>query len=148
MEQPAVLARLSIADLAAASITAVMLVRPFTAPPVVEAKLVATLNASSGSAAFVAAFDPGRKQTILVPASMIGPETRVPELWLVPAGGKAISLGVIDPSRAQSMIMPDQLAALTQADAAMVITLEPVGGAPGGVATGPVIARGTFPRIF
>lgn len=111
------------------------------------AKLVATISPNIGPAAFVAAYDPGRRQMLLVPSSLVTNEKRVPELWIVPKGLKPISLGVIDPSHPQAITIPEQLAPHARTGSALVITLEPQGGAPGGVATGAVIAQGIFSPI-
>lgn len=65
------------------------------------------------------------------------PEDRALELWRIPPGGTAISLGLVDPERPN--LLSD--AALRPGDT-LAITVEPPGGAPGGVATGPVILSG------
>lgn len=65
------------------------------------------------------------------------PENRSLELWRIPPGGTAVSLGLVDPERPN--LLSD--AALRPGDT-LAITVEPPGGAPGGVATGPVILSG------
>lgn len=63
------------------------------------------------------------------------------ELWMLPADGDAPrSLGVLPVSGGQSQSrIPAGLAALLKANAGLAISIEPVGGSPTGVPTGPVI---------
>lgn len=69
------------------------------------------------------------------------PADRSLELWLVPAGGEGIrSLGVVDPKGYARELAPGDVAEL--ATGALAISLEPIGGSPTGVATGPVIYVG------
>lgn len=55
------------------------------------------------------------------------------ELWVIPAGQKAISLGLLRDGDLRVAL--DALPAGTT----LAVTLEPEGGAPGGVATGPIL---------
>ncbi|MEQ8356644.1 MAG: anti-sigma factor [Kiloniellaceae bacterium] len=65
------------------------------------------------------------------------PADRSLELWRIPPGGAAQSLGLVDPGRSVSLIN----AALEPGDT-LAVTVEPPGGAPGGVATGPIVLSG------
>ncbi|HSO99831.1 MAG TPA: anti-sigma factor, partial [Thioalkalivibrio sp.] len=56
--------------------------------------------------------------------------------------GLARSLGVFDENASQSAKIPEDFIGLLSTDAILAITLEPPGGAPGGKATGPVVAKG------
>jgi anti-sigma-K factor RskA len=58
------------------------------------------------------------------------------QLWIIPQGGSAQSLGLMQ----DSLSLPAPPAAAY----ALAITDEPQGGAPGGVASGPVLAQGQF----
>ena len=64
------------------------------------------------------------------------------ELWLLPQGAKPASLGILDPAGGTERPLPPELAAQLRPGAALAITLEPDGGAPGGVPSGPVTYRG------
>lgn len=110
-------------------------------------RLVATLQADEGRTAFVATYDPLRNQIITVPARLIRKKERVPELWLVTKDERAVSLGVIASESAQVVVVPPDLVDDTSEGTALVITLEPPGGAPGGVATGSAIAQGELAPI-
>ncbi len=112
-------------------------------------RLVAALEAvkAEDGASFVATYDPLRKQLIIVPATLVRDTQRVPELWLVTKDERVISLGVVDSRQAQVVVIPPDLIKETNSEAGLVITLEPPGGAPGGVATGPAIAKGELSPI-
>lgn len=62
------------------------------------------------------------------------------ELWLIQGDGAPISLGVMPHEGQAAMPIPDELRTLV-AHATLAITDEPAGGAPGGVATGAVVAQ-------
>ena len=93
-----------------------------------------------------ASYDQNTGELTLTPVSM---ETGklYPELWVIPAGGTATSLGIVRgdaPSRI--FVNPKHRAVMTRG-ATLAITPEPFGGAPGGKATGPVLASGTITTI-
>lgn len=68
------------------------------------------------------------------------------ELWLIQGDRAPISLGVMPHAGQAAMPIPAELRTLV-ANATLAITDEPAGGAPGGVATGPVIAQAEMRRI-
>jgi anti-sigma-K factor RskA len=127
------------AALAAASIGALTFIEisPALRPP-----LMATLGASNGQPAFVAAVDAGGTSLVVVPAVLLTADQRALELWLIPAGDKPHSLGLIEPARPVRLDVPRDLAARIGADAALAVSMEPPGGSPTGQPTGPVIASG------
>jgi anti-sigma-K factor RskA len=110
-------------------------------------RLVAALARAEGGASFVATYDPDRKQIVIVPAIVAKDPMRVPELWLVTRDKRVISLGVVDAEQPRAVVIPPHLIEQTSPGASLVITLEPPGGAPGGVATGPAIAKGDLSPI-
>jgi anti-sigma-K factor RskA len=65
-----------------------------------------------------------------------------PELWIIPADGKARSLGMINGDRPTQMDVSPDMRPYMNEGALLAITPEPAQGAPGGVATGPVLASG------
>ena len=146
----------SVAALAAAAALAVFVMRQssevlpapvptpivVTPPPLAPVPVV-TLAADDGSAAYLASVDieQARVRVMPVPAAPDA-QGRVPELWLIPAGEKPRSLGVIDTSQAREIDVPDDLERALVAGSVLAITLEPPGGAPGGIPSGPVVAKG------
>jgi anti-sigma-K factor RskA len=114
------------------------------APP--KAALVAGLD-GGGQHHFVATIDIARGSIAVVPTSFGADATRVPELWLIPADGKPRPLGLLRADRAVSIAIPPQLIAQTVSNAVLAVSLEPPGGSPTGLPTGPVIASGKLTSL-
>jgi anti-sigma-K factor RskA len=70
------------------------------------------------------------------------------ELWALPAGGgKPVSLGLIGTHETQTMMLPAQLAQMIGAAQGLAMSVEPKGGSPTGLPTGPVLYQGPCTRI-
>jgi anti-sigma-K factor RskA len=69
------------------------------------------------------------------------------ELWVVPDQGSPRSLGVVEPGAIRKAQLDAALAAQLADGAQLVLTREPLGGAPKGGKAGPVVAEGTFTAI-
>jgi anti-sigma-K factor RskA len=132
------------AALAAASIGALTFIE---LSPVPRAPMLATLSASSGQPNFVAAINAGGTSLMVVPAALLTSDPRAMELWLIPAGDKPHSLGLIEPGRPVRLDVPRDLVARITADAVLAVSMEPPGGSPTGQPTGPVIANGTLTSL-
>ena len=131
------------AALAAASIGGLTFVA--ISPP--RAPLLATLGTSSGQPTFVAAINAGGTSLTVVPAALLTQDPRAMELWLIPAGDKPHSLGLISPARPVRIDVPRELAARMTPDTALAVSMEPPGGSPTGQPTGPVIAAGKLTSL-
>jgi anti-sigma-K factor RskA len=119
---------------------------PDTQPPTEDpnaTKPVTTLAADDGRTGWLASVDRDKGTVLMVPVpSKADDQGRVPELWLIPPGESPKSLGLVSIDRAHTVKVPEPLReALTQG-AVLAITLEPPGGAPQGIATGPIVAKG------
>jgi anti-sigma-K factor RskA len=66
------------------------------------------------------------------------------ELWYITEGQAALSLGLINEVGGRITVPIDQVAGFNVTEATFAITEEPVGGAPEGVATGPIVYIGTL----
>ena len=129
--------------IAAALALVVVWPHPTPAPaPVLTARLAAT---AKGPTVFVAFYDPGRKAIVLTPASVNAAEGRSPELWLIPAGGKPIPLGVAAFESSVQMIPAASMAGVGAGT--LAVSVEPKGGSPTGQPTGPVIATGQLTNL-
>jgi anti-sigma-K factor RskA len=106
--------------------------------------MVATLQAEDGKPRYVALMEPGSRRVTIMPMDGAERDGKVPELWLIPEDGKARSLGVYDDRDKRSHQIDAQMLALANAKAVLAVTREPAGGAPGGVATGPISAKGNL----
>ncbi|MBJ3775056.1 anti-sigma factor [Acuticoccus mangrovi] len=69
------------------------------------------------------------------------------ELWVVPAAGEPVSLGVFEAGEETAFTISDAARRLFADEARLVITLEPRGGSPTGQPTGPAVATGDLRRI-
>ena len=117
-----------------------------TSPPVptpaASTEMAATLTREDGGTGYVATMDAATGRITVTSLQPAMPGGKVPELWLIPADGVARSLGVFADSATHSGRIPDEYMALLSTEAILAITMEPPGGAPGGVATGAVVAKG------
>lgn len=137
--------RLSLATgmlFAAACLAIVALVLRRPAPPPVP-YMAATISATGGRVGWTATMDLGKARMIVVPASpqSIG-SGRSPELWLIPAGGKPLAVGVISATAPIDIRLSPTLLAQLGPTATLAVSVEPLGGSPTGQPTGPVIAQG------
>lgn len=107
--------------------------------------LVASLTQSGDAPAFVAQYDP-LKKALLIKTALEDADEKVPEIWLIPAQGErkgeVLSLGVMDENAPDEVKITDEFIKLIGEGGTLAITMEPAGGSPTGVATGPVIALG------
>ncbi|MEM7214100.1 MAG: anti-sigma factor [Pseudomonadota bacterium] len=107
--------------------------------------LVASLTQSGDPPAFVAQFNP-LKKALLIRTANTDDDEKVPEVWLIPAQGDrkgdVLSLGVMNEAAPDELPISDDFIPLIGEGGTLAITMEPPGGAPDGVATGPVIAIG------
>ena len=133
------------ATLAAASIAALAYLGLVPGP---RAPLMATLGGASGQPNFVAAVTASGNSLVVVPASLLTNDPRAIELWLIPAGeSRPRSLGLIHPGEPIRLEIPPDLAGRLTSDATLAVSLEPPGGSPTGLPTGPVIASGKLTRL-
>lgn len=112
--------------------------------------LVASLTQTGDEPAFVAQYDPLRK-ALLIRTSVADADDKVPEIWLIPdqgdRKGEVLSLGVMDENAPDVVQITEEFLPLIGEGGTLAITMEPPGGAPNGVATGPVIALGKLQAL-
>ena len=108
--------------------------------------LVATIE-SGGQRSFVATVDVTRGTIAVVPAAFAGDPARVPELWLIPPGGKPLPVGLLSAQKPVVIAMPAPLAGQAKSGATFAVSLEPPGGSPTGAPTGPVIGAGKLTAL-
>lgn len=109
-------------------------------------QLVAALQAEGSDVQFVALYD-GTGTVRLTALSGEPVEDRDLELWAIQGGNDPISMGVIPvDARSSVPLSPDVLAGWGEGSV-LAITLEPKGGAPQGIPTGPIVASGEVHQI-
>ncbi|WP_045736721.1 anti-sigma factor [Xanthomonas sp. MUS 060] len=104
--------------------------------------MTSTLMQDNGKPGYVVLMDADKRRITMTPLAGAHASGRVPELWLIPADGKARSMGVFDDMQTRVAHIPEKLMPLLREGALLAVTMEPPGGAPHGVATGPVVAKG------
>jgi len=108
--------------------------------------LVATIE-GDGHRHFVATVDVRRAMVAVVPAAFSADATRVPELWLIPSDGRPRSVGLLRADRTVILPLSGELVALLTGKGVLAVSLEPPGGSPTGLPTGPVIATGALTSL-
>jgi anti-sigma-K factor RskA len=134
----------------AVAIAAVMFIvtppRPSSAPVSVSAGyMVSNIQQDNGVTGWTATIDVQNARMIVVPGSPTAFEQgRAPELWLIPAGQKPISVGMIMPDKPTTLALDPVLLSRLDPTAALAVSVEPIGGSLTGQPTGPVIAKGAI----
>jgi anti-sigma-K factor RskA len=117
-----------------------------SAPALPQPTMVAALQGSDGAASILASFDPESGEFLMTPVVM-DTGALYPEVWIIPADGTARSLGVMKREGAsRAIIVPAMRQYLTNGST-LAITPEQAAGAPGGKATGAIIASGKITLI-
>ncbi len=132
---------------AAAALAAFLFLQPAAqTTPAAPPPLIAALGSDASSSAVTARFDSATGQLLITPVSLKTGEL-YPELWIIPADGKARSLGMVKNDMPTQVIVPISMRQYMDQGATLAITPEPLNGAPNGKATGPVIASGKIVSI-
>lgn len=131
---------------AVALLVVVSLPRQTPVPAVTQAGyMAATIRQDNGATGWTATMDLQRARMVVVPATPIAFEPgRAPELWLIPAGGKPISVGMISRDQPTTLALSPALLAQLGPTAALAVSVEPPGGSPTGQPTGAVIGKGAI----
>lgn len=130
---------------AAALVLAVALVVLRPAPVVPSAPThIAVFNARSGAPVWVieAKLDAGRAGGAMHMQALAGarpPAGKSYELWMLPAEGAPVSLGLMPASGTADRRISAALAERLRAAQGLAVSLEPAGGSPSGRPTGPVV---------
>lgn len=120
--------------------------RPQSDSAALANQLVAALRAEGSDVQFVALYD-GTGAVRLTALSGSEIPNRDYELWAIQGGNAPISMGIV-PVNARSIVeLSPEIEAGWGEGSVLAITLEPKGGAPNGVATGPIVAQGAVTRI-
>ncbi len=104
--------------------------------PGAELQPVAVLSGSLQGEWIISA-DTGRNTVRVSPLNMAAvSDTQSLQLWMIPAGSKPISIGLLDTKTPQEFTLKS---AGLEKGTVMAISLEPAGGSPTGQPTGPVV---------
>lgn len=131
---------------AVALLVVVSLPHPAPTPAVVNTGYMAsTIQQDNGTTGWTATMDLQHARMIVVPATPVAFALgHAPELWLIPAGQKPISVGMIARDKPTTIALDPALLARLGPTAALAVSVEPIGGSPTGQPTGAVIAKGAI----
>ena len=131
--------------------TAIALALVLLAPPLERpaATLVVVLAGQDAKPAFVASAERnGRLLTIKAVAPLSPGADRSLQLWALPAAGNPRPLGLVPASGVVQIALPVDAGTALQNIAALAVSLEPRGGSPTGLPTGPVLYSGPVERLY
>lgn len=132
---------------AAIFMAVLLLQKPEAAPQLApQNPMVAALGSETGNAAITAQYDDRHGTMVLTPVAL-DTGNLYPELWIIPEDGKARSMGMIDPKNPTQMLVTPDMRKYVRKGALLAITPEPAQGAPGGIATGPILASGKITTL-
>jgi anti-sigma-K factor RskA len=128
--------------------------RPEQAPapaPIAQAErapvLVATLASPDEVTSLSVAYDGEQGSLLVSPGRLRRPAGRDHELWIIPAGGQPISLGLVRAGEPQRLPVAREIAPHFRQRSAIALSVEPVGGSPKHGPTGPVVASGELLNV-
>jgi anti-sigma-K factor RskA len=108
-------------------------------------QLVAALEEEGSDVRFLAFYDGAGTLRLTALSGSTAPDRDL-ELWAIQAGS-VISMGVVPIGEAIEVKVSPEVMANWGEGSALALTLEPKGGSPTGVATGPIVAQGAVARI-
>ncbi|NUO77671.1 MAG: hypothetical protein HOQ32_16875 [Lysobacter sp.] len=121
---------------------------PVAVEPGERTQPVTTLAHDDGTPGWLASLDIAQGKLTMAPVpAPADAQGRVAELWLIPAGEAPRSLGLVSTEWAHTVAVPKDLQWALKAGSTLAVTLEPKGGAPQGVPTGPIVAKGGLQTI-
>jgi anti-sigma-K factor RskA len=97
---------------------------------------------------YVSADRAGRMMSVKTLAPISLPSAKAMELWVLPEKGAPRSLGLIAASGTTTVQLSSVAEATFSAVPAMAISIEPSGGSPTGLPTGPVVYKGPVVRLW
>lgn len=115
-------------------------------PPSATYAAAMTPAADTQGKAFAALYDSGLGH-VRLPLSIAVPSGRVAELWRIGADGVPRPLGLLTGARTITIPLGREDRAALAAGATLAISIEPPGGSPTKLPTGPVVATGALIRL-
>lgn len=124
------------------------LTRTTPTPEQLAARPVTVLARGDGTPGWIARIDAERGEVLMVPVPGAADAAgRVNELWIIPEGGKPLSLGMISHEKAHTVAVPPELRARLVVGATLAITLEDQVGIPHAAPSSQPIAVGSIRTI-
>jgi anti-sigma-K factor RskA len=138
---------LAVVGLATAVALAVVVFTPPVERP--EQTLVVLLAGEDAKPALIASADrTGRTLLVKAVAPVEVAADRTLQLWALPPAGNPRSLGLLPSSGVARITLPATADATLASVPALAVSLEPLGGSPTGLPTGPVLFSGPVQRLY
>lgn len=118
------------------------------APPADDTRMVVVMNdLQTRNPAMTVSWEPDKPGKRVMRIRVIGHADMAPgtawELWMLPGEDqKPVSLGLITTHDSQTVVVPEALAAKLDQAQGLAMSVEPAGGSPTGLPTGPVLYAG------
>jgi anti-sigma-K factor RskA len=109
--------------------------------------LVAELSSPTSAVSLLASFNASDGTIRIVPVAAGRPKEKSLQLWLVPETGNPRPLGVLASGPDDELVIPADLRSVIGNGATLAVSLEPFGGSPTGLPTGPIVASGITRRL-
>jgi len=113
---------------------------PASVRPAPPAPMIALLQGKTGAVSVT--FDPAARALMLGHGDLGLDRRHSAQLWVIPADGKPRSLGLLPAAAAGRVAPPPGTADLLARNAVLAVSIEPLGGSPTGLPTGPVVLTG------
>lgn len=110
-----------------------------------SAQLVAALAPPEGQMGLLLTVERATGTVMAQPVSLSVPEGRALQLWLIEGTAPPRPVGMLDPARPVALQLGE--AAGTLRDAVFAVSVEPPGGSPTGLPTGPVVQQGRLVEL-
>lgn len=110
------------------------------------AMLVASIDPVAKGAPVTAIYDPA-SGALRLTAAALADAGRSAQLWVIGGDGVPHSLGLLSPAQPSSFAVDQANRARLVAGATLAVSIEPVGGSPTALPTGPVVATGALSRV-
>ena len=135
--------------LAAAALAALVLAIavPLLTPPVPQARYVASLASGDSDVRYVAVYDPSTQDVHLHHVSGERATEHDFELWMIEGDNPPVSMGIIPVGASVDLPVDAAAGARLHAGTTLAISLEPTGGSPTGLPTGPVVSVGDLLQL-
>jgi anti-sigma-K factor RskA len=134
----------------AASLALVVGYNGMRPPTAIEAPaapiMAASLISPSKEVMLSAAFEADGRTLTLMPGRMAPPPGRSVQLWVIPADGRPRSLGMVGGKAGRMAVEPEMVQHFHE-QPMLALSIEPMGGAPGGRPSGPMVASGQLRNV-
>lgn len=139
----------ALSSMAAAVLFTLLVTRsPTVAPvdrPTAPALLAAAVVPTASGDAMSAVYDP-QAGSIRLTAASLADARHAAELWVIGGDGVPHSLGLLHAGATTALVVAAADRPRLAAAAVLAVSIEPVGGSPTGLPTGPVVAKGILSR--